>query len=614
MDPKTRELLSCALLNLDKRIVDKKTVINSLLVELSLFRLRYPSSQEQIIIEINNFIGINNFFTNREFESAISECLSRKTIKHNESNSNYSLDDHRKNELEKTITKTKELETDICNNIILYIEHELVNPIDENLGKRICEIILEIFTKKVYESSLLIVREKITIEEVINNIDENEPIKRIEELLSQFSDTSNYLVKAKIIKAISKYINDFPTNLEKFLKIILYNIFINQILNLDPSLVRLQMQWLNRRRLYLDTNVLLSLFCESHVMNKVVQEVINASKLLKIQLFISPVTKAEIVNQIELAKRGIKNIKGNSLLEFVAKHGENAILSTFYEKKHKEPALNWEAFISSFEKIDDLLLDNNILIEDSHFEAAKSASNYEEIRQVISDKKPPFITENVLNHDAINCLIIGYLQQEYKSDERGQTVWLLTLDRTLKRSQKVLLSSKKIDFPYCLQISEWGEIVLPLISLIEIGYDNFLGYLTKAKFGIFPERDIIQLNCFETIINAELPIETLLDLPPHHTQQAMKAIQESKEISNIIDSSRGKKIESEQKEINLKFSNEIQRIIVDTDPNKERIMELEKNVELLLKKLENADNKIEILENHLVNKIITFIKKILNFS
>lgn len=610
MDQQTRELLSCELLNLDSRIVDKKTVINGILIELALFQLGNASLKEAIIDEINKFVGMSKYFSVSDFDTAIQECLLRKTVNIDKFINKYYLSEIRKIEFENSYHNVESLKENISKNLTSYIELELANPLDSQQISSISTLFFEILTKQIYESSLLIVREKTTIEEVINKFNESEPTERIEEILNEIPYSSNKVIKSKVIYAIKKYINDFPEELEKFLKLILFNIFINQILNLDPSLVKINLRWLKERQLYLDTNVLLSLFCETHNMHQIVKGVIDACKLLHIQLYISPITKEEIEKYIVNTKDIYKKITGNTILEIAARNCNNPILAEYFEIKFSNPALDWVAFISEFDVIDDLLLDHNILVEDKCFIEAKSASNYEDIRKIIKDKKPLWISESVLNHDVINCLIIYYRKKDSRSDERGQKIWLLTIDRTLMRSQKVLLSSKQISNPYCMQISEWGEIVLPWINIIDLDYKNFLGYLAKAKFGILPEGDYVQLDCFETINNAQLNLDILLELPPHHTQKAMIAIQESEEIKKIIDSAGDPEKKIDKRELDNRLTGELQKIIIRTDPKEERINNLEKEKELLVKKLENANSLIQEITN---SPLFKLMKKIMSF-
>jgi hypothetical protein len=591
------DLLTYSLMNLDPRISDKRTVLICILVELSLFISKYSLTKEEILQEANRLVSQTNFLCESDCTQAIEECVKKRTVMLLENK--YELSPARKEMLNKAQTNFRENLSQVENRLRDSIEFELGVPLDGELSSKIFIIIQKVVTSEIYDFSIHLARSQFSLENMVEQLESSEPIQKISYELEKILPEDRSLLKAKIIGGIINYYKTMPPELFTCLKIIHYDVLLNQILNLDPTIVRLQKEAFSKRKIYLDTNVVLSYFCEGHNRHSVVREIIDASKKIGVQFFISPITLTEINRQVDKAERNFLLLKRNRLAMRVANNGDDAILSTYLKIKRNQPSLEWELFITPFRNMEEMIFSSDFLVEEEGFEEIKKIGEDPIIRKAIADSKPLNVHEKVIEHDTLNFSLILYLREKYPPDLNGQKIWLLTIDHTLKKAQRILYGAKIISCVYCMQISEWGEIVIPLQAIVGLEFNDFIGYLAQARLGAIADPEIIQLDFLETIQDAPVDVDRLLKLSSTQVRSTLVKLQTDRETRITLTRIKNPKNDEEKQQLQLEFDSKLSQILDETDPSKIIIDQLNKKLELFSKKFEMQEGQITVLSREL---------------
>lgn len=620
IDPEVRELLTCALLHLDPRIVDKRVALNSVLVEVALLRANRPTSLAELQAEIDEVVGQRGFLREEDLSHAIQDCTSRRVVVSRDAK--YELGSDRAAVLQDAFQYADKTRAQVQEGLTESIELESGRLLEVELAEALCESIERALASRVYDLSLQLARKNLTLEEMLFQLDTASPFEDVDSVLSSHVPPDRELYRQQIKEGIRNYFRDCPMELQERLRFFHHNVLISQILRLDPLIVHRQREWFSRRRIYLDTNVVLAYICEGHPSHMVVSEIVKATVSLGVQILISPATSEEVRGQISRARRNYFRYERDPLTRRMAVRGDDAILATFAQKKKTQPSLDWEVFVAPFDSLEELLLAYDILVESEGYEQAQNWSELPRIRRVIADAKSHWVSESVLDHDSVNCALICALREEaYPADERGQTVWLLTRDGSLKESQVQLLSSETIPSPYCFQIEEWGEIVLPAQSLLTFVFDDFIGHLAQAKFGVMADPQVVQLDFLETVRDAEVDVERLLRLHPEQVSATLTRLQASREVRALAVDAATTEEESKKHSYQQQLQEIIEDTIEETDPVRRIEEEYSRRFDLLQKRLKERDRAIERLTERIAQtesswafRVSTWVQKALGIS
>lgn len=591
------DLLTLSVMNLDPRIHDKRSAIIILLVELSLYSASYPLSKDEILSACDSIIAQKGYLNKNDCDFAIDECLKSKFII--PVNGKFDIAPSRKVLLQQAYGGFEDILSKVKKSLIGKIELEINEPLSNEIAEKIFNIVQKIVTSEVYEFSINLARGNYSIEKMLELLEGSEPKKKFSDELSKlFPDRD--LFATKILIGILNFYKEMPSELVNYLKKIHCGVLLNQILNLDPSIVQIQKESFSKRKLYLDTNVVLSYLCEGHKKHSIVMEVIDASKKIGVQLFVSPATLKELDGQVARAEKNNILFTHNRLARSFGSNLDDAILATYLCTKNRQPSLEWKAFIAPFKNMEELMLSSDIIVEQEGFEEISKNGIDSEIRKAISEAKPPFSSSNVIDHDTLNCSLIVLLRKKYIADPHGQLVWLITIDSSLRRSQKWLFSSKILTNPYCMQISDWGDIVFPIQCILNLEFTDFIGYLAQARLGAVAEPEIVQLDFLETMQDAQIDIDRLMKLSPLQVRSTLIQLQTDRESQTLLSKITQSKNETEKTQLQLEFDTKLSQTIEESDPLKKTNFELNKRLEILEKKYENQISQNSKLSDELV--------------
>lgn len=611
-EPTVKELLTCVLLNLDPRIVDKRTVLHSVLVEIALHATRFPCSLEELAAQVDSIVNQRGFLSQQDLSRAVDDCLGRGTL--TRFDDKYELSTKRSEELCSVFAHAEDVKREMRRGLIENIEIEIGKPLSSEEASAICDGVERILAGSVYNLSLQLARLHLTLEEMLLRLDSADSLADLDDILGSFFSVDRHLLRQQIKAGITDYFRSYPPALEERLKLIHHTVLSNQILNLDPSMIRLQREWFSNRRLYLDTNVVLAYIFEGQERHAVVRDLVQATAKLGVQLFVSPFTLQEIERQVDRAKCNYFRYDRDPLVHRAAANGDDAILATYVRLRRTQPSLEWGAFISPFEDFGEVLLGYDILMESESADLAESSEKLPEIRKKISDAKPNRASEQVIEHDSLNCALVSHLQQVYAPDERGQVVWLLTIDSSLKAAQRWLYSASVISNPYCMQAEQWGEIILPAQNLPSFVFEDFIGYLAQAKLGAIANSEVVQLDFVETIQDAGVDVDRLLRMHSTQVRKTLVRLQTNRDVRTLAVKSAQTQDGVQKQDYQRQLQLLVDDAIEETDPI--RLLENRHNqrIGLLEQKLEDRDRKIEELNSRVAKAESNWAFRIISWT
>jgi hypothetical protein len=178
-------------------------------------------------------------------------------------------------------------------------------------------------------------------------------------------------------------------------------------------------------------------------------------------------------------------------------------------------------------------------------------------------------------------------------------VWLLTIDHSLKRAQKVLYGAGDIPGPYCMQADEWAEIVMPVQSVLGAAFHDFIGYLAQARLGAITDPQVVQLDFLETIQDAEIDVDRLLGLHPNQVRSVLVRLQANREARALVTNALRAQEKEEKKTCQQQFRLLLDEAIEESDPVVLVRKEYDRRVGLLEQHIRQRDEQIAELDARL---------------
>jgi len=234
-----------------------------------------------------------------------------------------------------------------------------------------------------------------------------------------------------------------------------------QILVLDPKLQTLVKENFCKKKLYLDTNVILSLMCVAEEHDTVMRIVYLTNKL-GVPMVFTPETRKEFQDYLDYSKRLYKRIPihKKSIINKTEPLMANPFIRSYWIES-AEKQLEWTAFITRMEGFQEFLEDKfSITIEATPKEIWMD-TEYGELNRAVYladlDKH-----ESAIAHDAYHLLMIKKKREEETVDELGERSYFLTRDYTLNRAERIVYRDSRI--PSNLSIDVWSQMILPFLS------------------------------------------------------------------------------------------------------------------------------------------------------
>jgi len=266
----------------------------------------------------------------------------------------------------------------------------------------------------------------------------------------------NIKLKKVVKKTIIKLFQEANDNIMNYLYELSNKFICLQVLNLDPECQNIKIESLSEKKLFLDTNVLISLITEEKMSN--IDELLSLSVGLGVQLYITENTISEYLTVVERSDENYKNLASP---QWILKKVDDPFIRHYAENKEE----SWEEYFLELSNIEQILRKYNINYYKEDHESIKNLMFFKELVEEV--KKCSLITrknpkkEKVAEHDAFHLILIKELRTTESSNILGPNHWFLSFDFTLPCTDRYI--SKNFGYidvstPVMI-INIWVEII-----------------------------------------------------------------------------------------------------------------------------------------------------------
>src|SRR5574340_1214184 len=289
----------------DPRTKLSRDTIHEFQIHLTLLK-QYPAflSADEIAANIKSHPGCFSV-SERGIESALNSSLRRTPPLIIKSGNGYQLTEPRKAALIKAYKSYDEYKRIFEDHIISTIEQEFANQLEERDKQRIKAalepILVEFFNKRVLELDRVRSIPTYTMDTSFDKTQLEEWEEVMDKYLANIADdlTTGAVIRAGIRNALS----NIPNDAKRYIAAVHNKVFCAKFSMPDPAIIQLEKKMLSKRRLYIDTNVIIDALFEGSTEHNICKELIDLCNYFKIHLFISDFTKEELDRQREKAKK-----------------------------------------------------------------------------------------------------------------------------------------------------------------------------------------------------------------------------------------------------------------------------------------------------------------------
>jgi hypothetical protein len=239
---------------------------------------------------------------------------------------------------------------------------------------------------------------------------------------------------------------------------------IAQTLNLDPELRGLEQAAISKRRVYLDTNMIVSAMCVGQ-MHEPAVKVIDLTRQLNIRMLFTKRTRREFLDLLrssEISYDARARTLSPSIMSKAVEIMADPFVKSFWKEAQSGSKDSWDGFLAKMRSFDQQLK--------SSYEVEEDEQGYDEIQKSVSfDNTTTRVftaaqmgkNERAAQHDAFHILLVKELRKSQPKDELGPTHWFLTRDCTLQYAE---LEEDPYEIPSSITIDAWLTLISPLLS------------------------------------------------------------------------------------------------------------------------------------------------------
>jgi len=440
--------------------------------------------------------------------------------------------------LKKKNSETRSFEDRIFSDWITLLSAKYPDLSDEDKKFLIADLQLylnKIFLRHGAECTVLIYPEENKLNALIKQYSQ----ENIDKLLPERTET---IKKIRIIE-FPLFLRHIDSEKKIYFAGILDGTFVYNLIQIDPQTQKLVRDNLKNYTLYLDTNILYSLF-DLHDSRRTTttEKTINLARNFGIKMIVSQRTVEEMKKSIAgkkdalLASMPIRR----ELAEIGAEISEDEDFITAYWRAYYKTGVSKEDFIEKLDHVAELLKSKNIpVVKGLDFTSEVIEKEKDALNSAIAPKKK---MESVAEHDAYHCLLIKELRKEAESRQDPEKYWFLSLDNLLliydvqTRAQRetpfVLLPHQLLQIlrPFCQRTNDYDATFIELFSRPQI----------KSAQGVLPnnlaQKILAKISGF-----SDLPVDTALSIIMDQTfRRSVLVIRDTGEQDKFIE----QKIES----------------------------------------------------------------------
>jgi len=269
-------------------------------------------------------------------------------------------------------------------------------------------------------------------------------------------------------QAFLEHISEPDDDLSDYLFSLAQSYFIIHVLHLDPECQSYTTESLQRKKVYIDTNVIVHSLTGTKRGTKAVNMALKLTKDLKVGIAFSKRTKQEFDKLVEDSRRTFGKDPKVPKTRFEKLHNEleDGLLKDFLIRKQKNPNLTFDRYVDRLEEIEAVLKNRfSVIYDDNVYGEIFKDPNLPQLKKIVADEGVRFglfKTDFVAEHDAFHILLIQELRKKEIEDVLGPNYWFLTHDRSLYFVEKRFGKYEK--FPSSIFVDNWVQLLSPLLA------------------------------------------------------------------------------------------------------------------------------------------------------
>lgn len=513
-----------------------RRLLDQHLVEVAMYNDEAIRTTEEIRSAVLTLLNEQIAFSHEECKRAADNCNISGSVKKS-GDDIYVLTKQTKKRLKNAYELIQQVETSFDKGLSEYVGRRLgtvINPFAEVL---LCSIVKETVQGIFYRNAIKL-RELLEGELNFANLIEfdtgveKELVGKLETFISIQSEGT----AETTVEGIKWFLANLSAIQKHYLATLHHRVFYFQILNVDPRLQEIEETCCRSLRLYLDTNILVRYLCDGSTLHEPILSVVTMSKELGIKLLISSKTLLESERLVNAAKGFSMYLENSPMATALLSSSiamNNPFVEAFLVKRRQNPKLKWSGYISRFDDLEILLLTNDIEVSDDDISDIVEDESYPLVHKAVIDVKDPSTAPEIINHDSYNIVLIQRLRDKYPPTLLGSSVWLLTIDSTLRRADRRL--RRAYPSPHCRTIDQWGGLLLPFQNIGRyVATDEYISYLVSQQMGvIFPEK-VLDVQFVRELEKSDIDLSTVLELDPEIALHSLVALQVDREARTLL--------------------------------------------------------------------------------
>lgn len=294
------------------------------------------------------------------------------------------------------------------------------------------------------------------------------PIDVLELLGDILGTTKDKELRKAERQAFIEYISNPDDDLSDYLFSLAQSYFIIQVLHLDPECQSCTRESLQRKKVYLDTNIIVHSLTGMKKRTKAANMALKLTNDLKIGIVFSKRTKQEFDKLVENSRRtfpkGVKVQK--TRFDKLRNNIQDGFVKDFLKKKQKNPNLTFDRYADRLEEIEAVLKNRfSAIYDDNAYKEILEDPDLPQLKKTVVDEGVRFgllKSDSVAEHDAFHILLIQELRKKDSGDVLGPNYWFLTHDRSLYFVEKRFGEYEK--FPSSVFVDNWVQLISPLLA------------------------------------------------------------------------------------------------------------------------------------------------------
>jgi len=307
------------------------------------------------------------------------------------------------------------------------------------------------------------------------------------------ADITDPLLKGAVEKAFIDLFQKADKEMQKLLFDIAENIYLLEVLNLDPECQCLQRIEFSKIRLLLDTNVIISLLCPSdRRRHRMASNFVDICRSFGIQLYYTDLTVSEYERVLEVSNTILPKIE--TPLHLLGDHTE-PFVSSYAEELKQNPDQTWEGYYLRMKRLGGDIENRYALKRfagdwDEIFEK----DFFEEVSTRVSGCWKIHVgtakSKAVAQHDAFHLILVRELRKEEQKTVFGPSTWFASLDHTLLCADKVVDKHYDDKIPSTMSCDIWIQMMAPFLSedVRDSSAPEIFSHFISSQFWVARER------------------------------------------------------------------------------------------------------------------------------